>query len=84
VWQSSLSHYRQSKFGWNVAGGSIEVSDFGADVNSCAPTNYSVFTRQAQLGRCTKLGGITNLFVLVRYVFTTRRELHAIFKGLKL
>jgi len=59
VWQSSLSDSRQSKFGWNLAGGSIEISDFGADVNSRAPLNYSVFTRQVQLGRSTKSGGIT-------------------------
>ena len=39
VWQSSLSDSRQSKFGRNLAGGSIEISDFGADVNSCTPFN---------------------------------------------
>jgi len=59
VWQSSLSDSQQSKFGWNVAGGSIEISDFGADINSRTPLNYSVFTRQVQLGRSTKSGCIT-------------------------
>ena len=33
VWVSSLSDSRQSKFGWNLAGGSIEISDLDADVN---------------------------------------------------
>jgi len=61
VWQSSLSDSRQSKFGWNLAGGNTEISDFGAEVNSRAPLNYSVFTRQVQLGRSTKSGGITYL-----------------------
>jgi len=37
----------------NLVGGSIEISDFGADVNSRAPLKYSVFTRQVQLGRST-------------------------------
>ena len=46
VWQSSLSDSRKSKFGCNPDGGSIEISDFGADVNNCAILNYSVFTRQ--------------------------------------
>jgi len=59
VWQSSLSDFRQSKFGQNLAGGSIEISDFGADVNSRTPLNYCVFTRQVQLGRSTISGGIT-------------------------
>ena len=59
VWQSSLSDSRQSKFGWNLAGGSIEISDFGADVNNRAPLNYSVFRRQVQLGQSTISGGIT-------------------------
>ena len=59
MWQSSLSDSRQSKFGWNLAGGSTEISDFVADVNSRAPLNCSVFTRQVQLGRSTKSGGIT-------------------------
>jgi len=53
---------RQSKFGWNLAGGSIEISDFGADVNNRAPINYSVFTRKVQLGQNTISGGITNWF----------------------
>jgi len=53
VLQSSLSDSRHSKFGWNPAGGSIEISDFGADVNNRAPLNYSVFTRQVQLGQST-------------------------------
>ena len=35
------------------------MSDFGADVNSQAPLNYSVFTRQVQLGRSTISGGVT-------------------------
>jgi len=58
VWQSSLSDSRQSKFGWNLAGGSIDISDLGPDANSRAPLNYSVFTRQVQLGRSAKSGGI--------------------------
>jgi len=37
VWQRSLPDFRQSKFGCNLAGGSIEISDFGADVNNRAP-----------------------------------------------
>jgi len=57
--------FRQSKFGRNVAGGSIEISDFGADVNNRAPLNENVFTRQVQLGRSTKSGGITNCFAAV-------------------
>jgi len=44
-----LSDCWQSKFGWNLAAGSIEISDFGADVNSRATLNYSVLTRQVQL-----------------------------------
>ena len=59
MWQSSVSDSRQSKFGWNLAGGSIEISDFGADVTNRAPLNYSVFTRQVQLGQSTISGGIT-------------------------
>jgi len=43
VWQSSLSDSRQSKFVWNLAGGSIGIGDFGADVNNGALLNYSVF-----------------------------------------
>ena len=58
MWQSSLSDSRQSKFGWNLAGGSIEISDFAADVNNRATLNYSVFTREVQLSRCTISGGI--------------------------
>ena len=50
VWQSSLPDSRRSKFGRNLAGGSIEISDFDADVTSRAPLNYSVFTKQVQLG----------------------------------
>ena len=60
MWQSSLSDSRQSKFGQNLAGGSIEIRDFGTDVNSHACLNYSVFTRQVQLGQSTTSGGITN------------------------
>ena len=59
--QSSLSDSRQSKFGRNLAGGSIVISDFDADVNSRAPLNYSVFTRQVQLGRSTFSGGHYNI-----------------------
>jgi len=59
VWQSSLSDSNQSKFGWNLAGGSIETGDFGADVNSRGPLNYSVFMRHVQLGQSTISGGIT-------------------------
>jgi len=33
VWQSSLSDSWQSKFGLNLAGGSIEISNFSAEVN---------------------------------------------------
>jgi len=58
VWQSSLLDSLQSKFGRNLAGGSIEISDFGADVNNCTPLNY-VFTRQVQLGPSTISGGNT-------------------------
>jgi len=65
MWQSSLSDSRQSKFGRNLAGGSIVISDFGADFNSRAPLSYSVFTRQVQLGRSTFSGGITNWFAAV-------------------
>jgi len=49
----------QSKFGRNLAGGSVKIGDFGADVNSRGTLNYSVFTRQVQLGRSTISGGIT-------------------------
>ena len=67
MWQSSLSDSRRSKFGWNVSGGSIEISDLGADVNSPAPLNYSVFKRQEHLGQSTISGGITSLiFELIR------------------
>ena len=59
AWQSSLSDPRQSKFSRNLAGGSIEIRDFGADVNSRGPLNYGVFTRQVQLGQSTISGGIT-------------------------
>jgi hypothetical protein len=58
VWPSSLSDSLQSKFGLNLAVGSIEISDFGTDVNNRAPLNYSVFTRQAQLGQSIISGGI--------------------------
>ena len=47
----------------SLDGGSIEVSGFGADVNNCAPLNYSVFTRQVQLAQGTILGGITNVYI---------------------
>ena len=67
VWQSSLSDSRQSKFGWNLAGGSIEISDFGADIHSRAPLNYSVFMRQVQLGQSTISGGITVQHCKFRY-----------------
>jgi len=50
VWQSSLSDSRQSKFVWNMAGGSIGFGDLGPDVNNRALLYYSVFTRQVQLG----------------------------------
>ena len=60
VGQSSFSASRRSTFGRNLAGGSIEISDVGAGVKSRAPLNYSVFTRQVQLGRSTKSGGITS------------------------
>ena len=59
VWQSSLSDFRQSKSGRNLAGGSIEISEFGADVNSRDSWNYSVFTTQVQLGRSTISGDNT-------------------------
>ena len=59
MWQSSLSDSRQSKFGSNLAGGSIEINDVGADVNNRTPLNYSVFKRQVQLGQSTISGGIT-------------------------
>jgi len=67
VWQSSLSDSRRSKFGRNLASGSIEISDFGADVNSRAPLNYSFFTRQVQLGQSTISEGITHY--LYHYYF---------------
>jgi len=76
VWQSSLSDSRQSKFGRNLAGGSIEISDFGADVNNRAPLYYSVFTRQAQLGRSTKSGDITLLNKSKIYIETFRTLQH--------
>ena len=43
----------------SLAGGSIEISDFGAEVNNHTLLNYSVFTRQVQLGQSTISGGIT-------------------------
>jgi len=43
----------------SLAGGSIEISDFRADVKSRAPLNYTVFTRQVQLGQGIISGGIT-------------------------
>jgi type IV secretory pathway VirB6-like protein len=49
----------------SLSGGSIEIGDFGADVNNCAPLNYSVFTRQVQLGQVTISGGITSLLLLL-------------------
>ena len=52
----------QSKFGRNLAGGSVKIGDFGADVNSHAPLNYSVFARQVQLGLRTISGGIAILY----------------------
>jgi len=51
---------RKSKFGRNLAGGSIEISDFGADITSRGPLKYCVFTRQVQLGQSNISGGITN------------------------
>ena len=52
---------RQIKFGWNLAVGSIEISDFGADVNNRAPLDHSVFTKQVQLDQSTISGGVTLL-----------------------
>ena len=43
----------------SLAGGSTEITDFGADVNNRAPLNYSVFTGQVQVGRATFSEGIT-------------------------
>jgi len=60
VWESNLSVSRQSTFGRNLAGGSIEIKDFDADVNSCVPFNYSVFTTQVQLGQSNFSGGFTH------------------------
>ena len=64
VWQSSLSDSRQSKFGQNLAGGSIEISDIGADIYSHVPLNYSVFTRQVLFCRSTKSRGTTLVWKL--------------------
>ena len=65
--------FRQSKFGWNLAGGSIEISDFGADVNNRATLKYSVFTKQVQLGQSTISGGSTYItyitYITYRYIF---------------
>ena len=72
VWQSSLSDFRQSKFGRNLAGGSIEISDFGADVNNRAPLNYNVFTRLVQLGWTIFSGGITLCCVIELTVYYMR------------
>ena len=63
MWQNILSDSRELKFFRNLAGGSIEICDFGADVNSRAPLNYSVLTRQVQLGQSTISGGIAVYFV---------------------
>jgi len=49
----------QSEFGRNLSGGSIEIGDFSAEVNSRGPLNFSVFTRQVQLGRSTTSEGIS-------------------------
>ena len=49
----------------SLAGGSIEIRDFGADVNNRAPLNYSVFTRQVQLGQGAISGGIAICFEIV-------------------
>jgi len=51
----------------SLAGASIEISDFGAEVNSSDPLNYSVFTMQVQLGRSTISRGITVSFHLRCY-----------------
>ena len=61
MWRNPLPDFRWSKFGCYLAGGSVEISDFGADVNNCAPLNYSVFMRQVQLGQGTISGTITVL-----------------------
>jgi len=37
VCQSSWSDSNQSKFGRNLAGGNIEIRDFGAEVNKSPP-----------------------------------------------
>ena len=55
-----MSDSRKSKFCWNLSGDSIEISDFGADVNNRVPLNYGILTRQVQLGRSTTSGGITS------------------------
>jgi len=73
VWQGSLSDSNQSKFGRNLAGGSIEIGDFGADVNSRGPLNYSVFTRQVQLGQSTISEGITLFFVILKASYLAYR-----------
>ena len=49
----------------SLAGGSVEISDFGADFNNRAPLNYSVFMRQLQLGQGTISGGITCFLYLL-------------------
>jgi len=67
VWQSSLSDSRLSKFCRNLAGGSTEISDFDADVNSRAPLNYSAITRQVQLGRSAFTGRIAIARVHLMY-----------------
>jgi hypothetical protein len=61
VWLNSLPDFRQSKFGCYLAGGSIESSDFGTDVNNHVLLNYSVLTRQVLLRQCTISRGITKL-----------------------
>jgi len=65
VWQSSLSDSRQSEFGRNLAGGSTEISDFGADVNNRAALNCSVLTGQVQLGQSSISGGITSIYFFI-------------------
>jgi len=68
VWQSSWPDTRQFKFGLNLAGGSTEINDFGADVNNSVHLNCSVFTRQVQLGQGTIPGGITNWYKVPNFI----------------
>jgi len=54
-----LSNSQQSKFSENLASSSIKIKNFSANVNNCAPLNYSVFTKQVQLSQSTISGSIT-------------------------